>query len=116
MSRSRRRVTAARQPRGGKAYGDRIRDDLGLLFNMIPRIRSANGVPPGSLVSTTRYPSSRRNLDSRANWVVFPLPSIPSRVMKIPRQRPGVCVVFEGIIAGGILFQPVENLKKRLAA
>lgn len=66
--------------------------------SMSPRICSANGVPPGSLVSTTRYPCSRRNFASRASWVVFPLPSIPSRVMKTPGRRLFVCVFRVGMI------------------
>src|ERR1039457_5928476 len=40
------------------------------------------GVPPGSRRVRTRWPMDRRRSASKEIWVVFPLPSVPSKVMK----------------------------------
>src|SRR5580658_4932437 len=49
-------------------------------------------VPPGSWFSTTVWPAARnRSTRSRA-WVVFPLPSLPSKVMNRPLVICSVCV------------------------
>ena len=47
-------------------------------------MRSPMGDPPGSLVVMTRIPRSSRQPCTTANWVDFPAPSMPSRVMSLP--------------------------------
>src|ERR1035437_1823002 len=39
------------------------------------------GVPPGSRRVRTRWPIERRRSANKEIWVVFPLPSVPSKVM-----------------------------------
>ncbi|KXK00146.1 MAG: hypothetical protein UZ03_NOB001002878 [Nitrospira sp. OLB3] len=82
------------------------------------RIFSANGVPPGSLVSTVRYPWLRNRSAKSLAWVDLPQPSIPSSVMRMPRERFRPWVVIESRLPRKrrrILFQVLENSKKRLA-
>ena len=43
-----------------------------------------SAVPPGSRVSKGSQPFARRKFPSKRNCVDFPLPSIPSNVMKVP--------------------------------
>ncbi len=52
-----------------------------------PRRRRPSGDPPGSRVTTAGSPASSRRSASRAIWVVFPEPSIPSNVTKQPCRR-----------------------------
>src|SRR5437879_1028667 len=42
------------------------------------------GVPPGSRVVWTLRPNARSRPASNEIWVVFPLPSVPSKVMNRP--------------------------------
>src|SRR5690606_7102640 len=48
------------------------------------RMRSASGVPPGSRLSTTSMPRSRRRSARYSRLVLLPAPSGPSRVMNRP--------------------------------
>ena len=48
------------------------------------RICSESLVPPGSRVKITRLPSASRSPDKRDNWVLFPAPSPPSKLMSFP--------------------------------
>src|ERR1039458_5458638 len=43
------------------------------------------GGPPGSTVSITTRPRERSRSANRCIWVVLPDPSMPSKVIKIPR-------------------------------
>ena len=80
---------------------------------------SATVVPPGSLVWTTLYPARRRARARCLIWVLFPLPSGPSRVMKSPRLAGFLddrFMPFPGVEKmGRIVFQVIENSKKLLA-
>ena len=60
----------------------RERIELDSRSSRIARMRSADGVPPGSLVT---HGIPRSHLGRRRNWVVFPDPSIPSNVINIRR-------------------------------
>ena len=51
------------------------------------RIFSAPSLPPGSRVTTTSMPRSRRAAASALTWVDLPTPSPPSRLMKRPARR-----------------------------
>src|SRR5580698_2430196 len=50
------------------------------------RICCPIGVPPGSALSSTVRPSPRKRSASIRAWVLLPLPSGPSKVMKRPRS------------------------------
>src|ERR1019366_275042 len=50
------------------------------------RIFSPVAVPPGSRVSTTLQPASRRAAASLRICVLLPVPSSPSKVMNFPRR------------------------------
>jgi hypothetical protein len=50
---------------------------------------SPRGVPPGSRVATTVCPNCRKRSTIQACWVLFPAPSMPSKLMKRPRAMVG---------------------------
>src|SRR6185312_13435289 len=56
---------------------------LGSGLSISARIAPASGVPPGSRVSQTSRPLSRRCSTSRWAWVDLPAPSMPSSVRNI---------------------------------
>ena len=56
------------------------------------RIFSPVGVPPGSRVVITSWPSARRACASFSICVLLPQPSRPSNVMNLPRFREGTLV------------------------
>src|SRR5579859_2919227 len=69
------------------------------------RICNPMSVPPGSADSTTVRPSLRRRLAKRRIWVVLPHPSIPSKVMNMPRSA-----MPETIVSGNQLSANHETL------
>jgi len=65
--------------------GDGVEALAVLEARRMSRICSPTRVPPGSRVALTLWPRFARYLMSRLCWVLLPVPSIPSSVIKRPR-------------------------------